>query len=84
MTNERSKTVQTFGTRITIAVAIVSFGLYLLNVLIGKAIIVYGWEVFHFGNIGEFLILLIASVAFIVAALFQEAAWKSNPEPDKN
>ena len=69
--------------RIAVIVAAVSFSLYLINVLIGKATIVYGWKIFHFGNVGEFLILLAASISFIAAALIREAAWKSNLEPDK-
>ncbi len=74
----------TTGARIAVIVAAVSFSLYLINVLIGKATIVYGWKIFHFGNVGEFLILLAASISFIAAALIREAVWKSNLEPDKN
>ena len=73
----------TTGARIAVTVAAVSFSLYLINVLIGKAAIVYGWKIFHFGNVGEFMILLAASISFIAAALIREAAWKSNLEPDK-
>jgi hypothetical protein len=54
------------------------FGLYIVNVLIGKAIIVFKWEIFHFGNVGEFLILLSASIAFIVCALHKESVSKRN------
>jgi len=64
-------------TRIAITISAVSFGLYVLNVLIGKANIVYGLKIFHFGNVGEFLILLVASVAFIAVALYEEATAKS-------
>ena len=79
MTNETGNTDFKLGIRIAIILAAVSFGLYVLNVLIGKAIIVYGWKAFHLGSIGEFLILLIASIAFIAAALLKEAASKSKP-----
>jgi hypothetical protein len=75
-TNSASKK----GSRIAVLLASISFGVYVLNVLAGKANIVYGWELFHLGNIGEFLTLLFSSTAFIAAALYQEAAWKSNPE----
>lgn len=80
MTNETGNTDFKIWIRIAIVLAAVSFGLYVLNVLIGKAIIVYGWKVFHFGSIGEFLILLVSSIAFIAAALFKEAASKSKPQ----
>lgn len=70
-------------TRIAIMISALSFGIYVLNVLIGKANIVYGLNIFHFGNVGEFLILLVASVAFIAVALYEEATSKSNPEPEQ-
>ncbi|MEE4240226.1 MAG: hypothetical protein V2I36_02075 [Desulfopila sp.] len=71
-------------TRIAILISAVSFGLYILNVLIGKANIVYGLKMFHLGNVGEFLILLVASVAFIAVALYEEATSKSTMEPEQN
>jgi hypothetical protein len=83
MTTEPQNT-STTGARVAIILAILLFGLYITNVLIGKAIIVYEWKIFHFGNVGEFLITLASSVAFIAAALLSESAWKSNHEPDKN
>lgn len=81
MTNAKSNTQFTRGERFTVILFAVLFGLYVLNVLIGKATIVFGWKLFHFDNIGEFLILLTASVAFIVAALHREATSKENQEP---
>jgi len=84
MTIEQHNTDSTKGARVAITLAVVFFGLYIANVLIGKATIVYGWKIFHFGNVGEFLIMLAASIAFIAAALIREAAAKSPPEPDKN
>ena len=83
MRNGRQHTDFTVGARIAIIVAAVSFGLYLLNVLIGKATIVYGWKIFFFGNVGEFLILLVAAISFIAAALLREAVRKLNQKPDK-
>ena len=82
--NEQQNTDFTTGARIAIILAAISFGLYLFNVLIGKATIVYGWKIFYFDDLGEFLILLAASISFIAAALLREAAWKSNNEPGKN
>ena len=84
MTTEQHNTDSTNGARVAIILAVLLFGLYIANVLIGKAIIVYEWKIFHFGNVGEFLIMLAASVAFIAAAILRESAGKANPEPDKN
>lgn len=84
MTNGQKVSEHKFGARIAIIVAIVSFSLYVINMLIGKGNIVYGWELFHIGDIGEFLIMFVASIAFIVAALFREADWKANPETNNN
>jgi hypothetical protein len=82
MTIEQQNTDSTNGARIAIILAIIFFGLYIANVLMGKATIVYGWKIFHFGNVGEFLIMLAASIAFIVAAITRESALKSNPKSD--
>ncbi len=84
MTNGQKISDHKFGARIAIIVATVSFSLYVINMLIGKANIVYGWEMIHIGDIGEFLIMFIASIAFIVACLFQEADWKSKPDLNNN
>jgi hypothetical protein len=84
MTIEQQNTDSTNGARIAIILAIIFFGLYIANVLMGKATIVYGWKIFHFGNVGEFLIMLAASIAFIVAAITRESALKSNPKSDQN
>lgn len=84
MTNGQNISEHKFGARIAVIVATVSFSLYVLNMLIGKANIVYGWKIFHIGDIGEFLIMFIASIAFIAACLFKEADWKSNPDINNN
>jgi hypothetical protein len=84
MTNGQNISEHKFGARIAIIVATVSFSLYVINMLIGKANIVYGKEMFHIGDIGEFLIMFVASIAFIVAALFQEADWNAHTETNNN
>ena len=84
MTKGQNSTDHKLGARIAIIVAIVSFSLYVVNMLIGKANIVYGKEMFHIGDIGEFFMMFIASIAFIVAALFQEADYKANLETNNN
>jgi len=84
MTNGQNHTDHKLGSRIAIIVAILSFSLYVVNMLIGKANIVYGKQMFHIGDIGEFFMMLVASIAFIVAALFQETDYKANLETNNN
>jgi hypothetical protein len=80
MNTDDTRNNNTPAARIALAVFFCTFGLYLLNVLVGKAIIVYGWKIFHFGSIMECLILFSASVAFIAAALIKEAAFNAEPQ----
>lgn len=80
MTGQQLKTEQSNVGKVAVILFAVLFGTYVLNVLIGKAKIVYGWEIFHFGNVGEFLLLFMASAAFIVAALHSEAVLKNRKQ----
>ncbi|NQU62795.1 MAG: hypothetical protein HQ517_00710 [SAR324 cluster bacterium] len=48
------------------------FSLYIINILLGKASIHWGWNTFYLGNVGEFILLLIASITLIAAALHRE------------
>ena len=50
------------------------FAIYFINVLMGKAMVSYGVNLPHFGNVAEFLLLSVACIALIVAALKKEAA----------
>jgi len=50
------------------------FAIYFVNVLVGKAIVSYGVNLPHLGNVAEFLLLSVACIALIVAALKKEAA----------
>ncbi|WP_136795295.1 MULTISPECIES: hypothetical protein [Desulfosediminicola] len=77
MTSEKDKAEQSNVGKVGVILFAISFGLYVLNVLVGKASVVYGWEIFHLGNVGEFLLLFTASIAFIVAALHSEAVLKN-------
>ena len=52
----------------------VLFAIYLINVLVGKAIVSYGLSLPHLPNVAEFLLLFSASVLLIVAALKAESA----------
>lgn len=83
MTDKKSHTELTGSDRFSVFFFAICFCLYVLNVLIGKANIVYELNIFHFGNVGEFLILFTASIAFIVAALHQEAVCISNRKSSK-
>ncbi len=60
------------GERLTLLIFVVSMALYLLNILLGKASIHWGWDVFYLGSVSEFLLLLFASTTFVVAALHRE------------
>lgn len=60
------------GERMAILVFVVSLALYFLNIILGKASVQWGWDVFYLGNISEFLLLLTASIFFIIAALHRE------------
>ncbi|MBT3487750.1 MAG: hypothetical protein HOK24_19215 [Desulfobacula sp.] len=62
----------------TLIVFAISVALYLINILLGKASIQWGWDVFYLGNISEFLLLLFASVAFVAAALHRESNTEQN------
>jgi hypothetical protein len=78
--NKQSNKNYTTGERLTLIVFIVSVALYLINILLGKASIQWGWDVFYLGNISEFLLLLFASITFVAAALHRESNNKQNDE----
>ena len=81
MENKQKKSYSTKGSKIAVILSIISFAIYFLNVVAGKANILYELNLFRVGSIAECLILLFSSTTFIVAALLQEAAWKSTHEP---
>ena len=81
MKNGNTKSYSTRGSKIAITLSALSFAVYLLNIIAGKANIVYELNLLQVGHIAECLILLFSSTTFIVAALLQEEAWKSNHEP---
>ncbi|MEE4216241.1 MAG: hypothetical protein V2I48_01410 [Xanthomonadales bacterium] len=50
------------------------FGLFVLDVLLGKAALLYGYEpILKLGDVGEFLVLLAAVVLFMIEVLRREA-----------
>jgi hypothetical protein len=49
------------------------FGLFTLNILLGKASVQFGWRLpFLLGDVPEFLLLLAAAVFLMLAALMRE------------
>lgn len=84
MATDSAKPGFTPGARIAFIIFLIAFGIYTLNVLIGKANILYGWGAFQLGNVLEFLIFLVASIAFVTAALLMEAASKSANGSNQN
>ena len=70
--------------RLTLAAFWVLFGVFVLNVLLGKAAISFGWEGLPLlSDVAEFLLLLVAMVIFVVAALQRETAREPKVEqPD--
>jgi hypothetical protein len=74
MENPKMAKSETKKQRTSLIVAFVVFGMYFVNVLIGKANVLYKVGLPHLGNVGEFLLLAGASTFFIVAALKREAS----------
>jgi hypothetical protein len=49
------------------------FGLFVLNVLLGKAALSFGFEpIVQIGDVGEFLVLFAAVIVFVVEVLRRE------------
>lgn len=62
----------TASERLTLVIFIGSFCLYFINIFLGKASIHWGWNTVYLGNVGEFILLLVASIALIGTALHRE------------
>lgn len=75
----------TWGDRLADGTFVVLFGLYLYNVLGGKAEASFRIDLPRFGDVWEFLLLLACAVALIVAALRREAkAARARTTPPTN
>jgi|SaaInl7_200m_RNA_FD_contig_51_694630_length_1679_multi_16_in_0_out_0_3 hypothetical protein len=49
------------------------FAIFIVNILLGKAEVAFGWKVpFLFSDVGEYLVLLFAALLFTVASLIRE------------
>ncbi len=69
--------------RLTLVAFLVCFSLFALNVLLGKAVIAFGWEgVPLLSDTAEFLLLLFAVTMFVIAALQREQAQARAPRTD--
>ena len=61
--------------RIMLAIFVVCFCLFTLEVLLGKAVVAFGWEgVLLLSDVAEFLLLLFTVTMFVVATLRLEQA----------
>ncbi len=61
--------------RITFAIFLVCFCLFTFDVLLGKAVVAFGWEgVPRLSDVAEFLLLLFTVTMFVVATLRLEQA----------
>ena len=57
-----------------LASAGILFGLFLLNIILGKAALTFDTEpILSLGDVGEFLILLAAVICFIIVVLHRES-----------
>jgi hypothetical protein len=74
MENPKMSKSETNKHRTALIASLVAFGMYFLNVLIGKANVLYQAGIPRLGNVGEFLLLAFSSVLLIVAALREEAS----------
>ena len=62
------------GDRISLIVFWASSSLLLINILVGKGSQLWNWNIFNFGDLGEFLLLLTASISIIVVVPLTIAA----------
>ena len=61
--------------RIMLAIFLVCFSLFTLDVLLGKAVVAFGWQgVPLLSDVAEFLLLLFTVTMFVVATLRLEQA----------
>lgn len=82
MPSEEKKQAARKSGRLTFRLSLLAFAAYIFNVLVGKAGIAYGWKVWRLDNVGEFLLLLLASTLLTVAAMQREE--KAGPNLNEN
>lgn len=65
---------KTLVVRLSGWLTLLSFALYLANILQGKARVALDWQpLFRFGDVTEFLLLLLTATGFTVTILVREA-----------
>ena len=57
----------------SLRICLLIFALYFVNVLVGKANLIFKMQLPHLENVGEFILLTVASTLLIVVALRLEA-----------
>ena len=71
----KSPEKRAFATRLAMPVFYVCFIVFVINVLLGKATIAFGWAPLPLlGDVAEFLLLLFTMIVFVIAALLREQA----------
>jgi hypothetical protein len=80
MTSDATKSSKCKKGRKMLYVSLFAFSLYMVNVLIGKANIVFGWKAWHLGNVAECLLLFLTSTLLIIAAMQRESALASGSQ----
>ncbi len=64
-----------FASRLVMPVFYVCFVVFVINILLGKATITFGWVGLPLlGDVAEFLLLLFTMIVFVIAALLRERA----------
>ena len=76
---QASKSARRAGNGV-LRIALCLFGLFFVNLLVGKGNVALHWGLPHLDGVGEFLLLGAASTMLILAALKQEEAEKDNSE----
>lgn len=73
---------KTLAARISGWLTLLSFTLYLANILQGKARGAFDWQpLFRFGDVTEFLLLLLTAIGFAVTILVREARSENRVHP---
>lgn len=67
--------------RRTLALFLIAFSVFVVNVLLGKAEVALGWNIpYRFSDVGAFLSLFAAAGFFTIAALTREAVVTASKE----
>ncbi len=68
--------------KVTLLAFFVLAGLFVLDILLGKASVLFGWQLpFLLGDVGEYLVLLSTALFFTIATLIREHRENNAGEP---